>query len=62
MNEGGVVRPFPVNLIKAHMVPWTPDIKITLRMTKQQINQEQIRVYLIGLDNEQQGLLYVAHL
>lgn len=62
MNEGRVVRPFPENLIKAHMVPWTLDIKITVRMTKQQVSKEQIRVYLIGLDNEQQGVFYIAHL
>lgn len=30
-------------------------IKITVRMMKQQINKEQIRVYLIGLDKEQQS-------
>lgn len=34
MNGGGVVRPLPENLIKAHMVPWTLDIKITVRMDK----------------------------
>lgn len=30
-------------------------IKITVRMTKQQINKEQIRGYLIGRDKEQQS-------
>lgn len=31
-------------------VLWTLDVKITVRMTNQQMSKEQIRVYLIGLD------------
>lgn len=64
MNGGGVVRPLPENLIKAHMVPWTLDIKITVRMTKQRINKEQIRVDLIGLDKEHQSnrVCFMSHI
>lgn len=38
-------------------------IKITVRMTKQQINKEQTRVYLIGLDKKQQsnGVCFMSH-
>lgn len=59
MNGGGVVRPLPEDLIEAHVVPRTPDIKITVRMTEQRMNKEQIRV---GQQRatEQQALFYVT--
>lgn len=60
VNDDGAVRSLPENSIEVHMVPRTPDIKITVKMTKQQINKELIRVDLIEPDNEQQSLFYVT--